>query len=76
MDYKEHWDEMKTWLLKSIHYLTLRHEHLTGLSGSDTKEEQTRVRAKLEGLRTAFEHMKQTEKIYKEDDNNAIQKDA
>ncbi|MGF7535301.1 hypothetical protein AAGG74_16745 [Bacillus mexicanus] len=57
MDYKEMWIEQISWLEKSIDYLLSLKEGRIG-------EEKQRIINKVDGMKTALKHMKESEKIY------------
>lgn len=58
MDFEFAWTEMKQWLEKSIEYLKERQQVVSG-------REYNRIKSKLEGLKIAYGHMLDSEKIYK-----------
>lgn len=67
LDFEYSWNEMKTWLEQSIAYLIERKDKVSG-------REYNRIKSKLEGLKIAYGHMLDSEKIYQRSKENYLDK--
>ena len=66
-NFEHAWNEMKEWLEKSIEYLNERKQVVSG-------REYNRIKSKIEGLKIAYGHMLDSEKIYYTDDEKFLDK--